>query len=65
MKLKLVKENQQLRDERLCKMCLDKECSTVFLPCGHMCACDSCAEKVQKCPICNGPIRGTVKAFLA
>jgi len=32
-------ENRQLRDQRLCKDCLDLDTSIAFLPCGHIVCC--------------------------
>lgn len=34
--LSLEEENRQLKDARLCKVCLDEEVGVVFLPCGHL-----------------------------
>lgn len=34
--LSLEEENRQLRDARLCKVCMDGDVAVVFLPCGHL-----------------------------
>lgn len=34
--LTLEEENRQLKDARLCKVCMDEDVSVVFLPCGHL-----------------------------
>lgn len=60
----LEKENKMLRDQKTCKVCLDKEVGMVFLPCGHLCCCVSCAPAVRKCPICRGEIKGTVRTYI-
>ncbi|KAJ8314750.1 hypothetical protein KUTeg_006900 [Tegillarca granosa] len=60
----LEKENKMLRDQKTCKVCLDKEVGIVFLPCGHLCCCVSCAPAVRKCPICRGDIKGTVRTYI-
>ncbi|KAJ8314476.1 hypothetical protein KUTeg_006626 [Tegillarca granosa] len=60
----LEKENKMLRDQKTCKVCLDKEVGMVFLPCGHLCCCVSCAPAVRKCPICRGDIKGTVRTYI-
>lgn len=57
-------ENQQLRDARTCKVCMDSEVSTVFLPCGHLVCCDRCSPQLRDCPVCRNFIRGTVKTCL-
>lgn len=40
-KLTLEEENRQLKDARLCKVCMDDDVAVVFLPCGHLGNCDS------------------------
>ena len=61
----LLQENQQLRQERLCKICLDKEVGVVFIPCGHFATCVSCAPSFNKCPVCRAKIEGAVRTFLS
>lgn len=61
----LVVENTKLKDARTCKICMELEVNTVFLPCGHLIACNVCAPKVRNCPLCRTFIRGTVKTFLS
>jgi hypothetical protein len=43
-------------EEYECKICLDREVTTVFIPCGHMAVCSACSETVLKtskqCLIC-------------
>lgn len=40
-------------DELVCQICMDKELSTVFSPCGHIYCCDECAAKLTFCPLCK------------
>ncbi|XP_076083713.1 baculoviral IAP repeat-containing protein 7-like [Mytilus galloprovincialis] len=61
----LIEENRQLRDQRLCKVCLDLEASIAFLPCGHIVCCIDCAPAMRKCPVCRTYVKGTVKTYLA
>ncbi|XP_058542445.1 baculoviral IAP repeat-containing protein 3-like isoform X2 [Neofelis nebulosa] len=56
---------RRLQEERTCKVCLDREVSVVFIPCGHLVVCQDCAPPLRKCPICRGPIKGTVRTFLS
>lgn len=28
----------------------------VLLPCGHFCACRSCANQLSECPLCRSPV---------
>ncbi|XP_006907571.1 baculoviral IAP repeat-containing protein 3 [Pteropus alecto] len=56
---------RRLQEERTCKVCMDKEVSIVFIPCGHLVVCKDCAPSLRKCPICRGTIKGTVRTFLS
>jgi hypothetical protein len=61
----LLLENRRLMEARTCKVCMDRDVDTVFLPCGHLVACQECSPKLKNCPICRTFIRGTVKTFLS
>ncbi|KAH8246725.1 hypothetical protein KR038_008361 [Drosophila bunnanda] len=63
--LSLEEENRQLKDARLCKVCLDEEVGVVFLPCGHLATCNQCAPSVANCPMCRADIKGFVRTFLS
>ena len=39
-----------------CVVCKDKRGNVVFLPCGHICTCPTCAKTLKLCPICRAPI---------
>lgn len=60
----LVKENQDLREQMICKICLDRDACIVYLPCGHMVTCETCAPTIRKCCICRKLIEGTVRAYM-
>jgi len=59
-----LEENRRLREARTCKVCMDREVNTVFLPCGHLVCCDTCSPALRNCAVCRALIRGTVKVFL-
>ena len=63
--VQLEKENEELRERRLCKVCMDDEVNIVFLKCGHLVCCSDCAPTIKKCPICRQVIRGTVRIFMS
>ncbi|XP_032496615.1 LOW QUALITY PROTEIN: baculoviral IAP repeat-containing protein 2 [Phocoena sinus] len=63
--LSLEEQLRRLQEERTCKVCMDKEVSIVFIPCGHLVVCQECAPSLRKCPICRGIIKGTVRTFLS
>ncbi|XP_058033946.1 baculoviral IAP repeat-containing protein 7 [Ahaetulla prasina] len=56
---------RRLQEERMCKVCMDKDVSIVLVPCGHLVVCAECAPNLRRCPICRGVIRDSMKAFLS
>lgn len=60
----LEEENSKLKYQLSCKICMENDADIVFLPCGHMAACETCAGKIRKCAICRKLIKGRVKAFM-
>ncbi|GLV43984.1 Death-associated inhibitor of apoptosis 2 [Carabus blaptoides fortunei] len=64
-KVSLEEENRQLKEARLCKICMDNEIGVVFLPCGHLTTCVNCAPSLKDCPVCRSVIKGTVRTFLS
>ncbi|KAL6082535.1 hypothetical protein STEG23_004619 [Scotinomys teguina] len=63
--LPMEEQLRKLQEERTCKVCMDREVSIVFIPCGHLVVCKDCAPSLRKCPICRGSIKGTVRTFLS
>lgn len=53
--------------ENECVVCMDAARVCAFIPCGHQCACERCAQSVQEnmghCPLCSAPTSGAVKIF--
>ena len=41
-----------------CKICLDAQLATAFIPCGHAVCCMACSSRIQLCPICRSKICG-------
>lgn len=38
----------------------------IILPCGHVCICEDCSEKIRvTCPVCRGKIATKAAAFIA
>lgn len=58
-------ENQKLKQEKCCKICLGEEVEVVFVPCGHLVSCVQCAPSLKNCPVCRTKINAVVRAFLA
>lgn len=60
-------------DDCYCVICCDSPRSHVFLPCGHMCVCQQCGDKImrapastqqRRCPICMQLATGINRVFL-
>ncbi|XP_014812500.1 PREDICTED: baculoviral IAP repeat-containing protein 7 [Calidris pugnax] len=56
---------RRLQEERMCKVCMDRDVSVVFVPCGHLVACGECALSLRLCPICRAVIQGSVRTFMS
>ncbi|KAM6151149.1 E3 ubiquitin-protein ligase XIAP [Rhynchocyon petersi] len=54
-----------LQEEKLCKICMDRNIAIVFIPCGHLVTCKQCAEAVEKCPMCYTIITFKQKIFMS
>lgn len=54
-----------LQEEKLCKICMDRNIAVVFIPCGHLVTCKQCAEAVDKCPMCYTAITLRQKIFMS
>lgn len=48
-----------------CVICYDSEAVMIFVPCGHLCTCESCSKKpnLLQCPICRGDIQQKLKVY--
>jgi len=65
MEENLVREVEELRRQRSCKICLGNEVGVVFLPCSHLVSCSMCATAVKNCPLCRSPIQQVVRTYLS
>ncbi|XP_060554205.1 baculoviral IAP repeat-containing protein 2-like [Ruditapes philippinarum] len=64
---RLKEENDMLKQQCLCTQCHVNDVCIVFLPCGHLVTCETCAPTVRYCTVatCGKYIRGTVRRSLA
>lgn len=60
----LQNELQQLRESHLCKICMERERTHAFFPCGHTICCGVCASTVKLCPVCRQPFDDTLRVFV-
>lgn len=51
--------------ETTCVVCFVDQKTNAAVPCGHMCVCVSCSEKLKQCPICRADVNGWLKVHLA
>ena len=56
-------ENQQMKGDRICKICSSNHIGVVFFPCGHLISCVNCSPKLKDCPFCRQFIKGKIKTF--
>ncbi|ELT93895.1 hypothetical protein CAPTEDRAFT_64177, partial [Capitella teleta] len=59
----LLQENEEMKEQSLCKVCMANDSDVIFLPCGHFVCCSICASALTYCPICRTPIKGTVRVY--
>lgn len=45
--------NNKLREQIICKVCVDEDVACVFIPCGHLVCCLDCAPAMMRCPVCD------------
>lgn len=60
---KLIEENERLKNERLCVVCLIKDKNILYLPCAHLATCLDCSYSLQTCPMCRSAVQATVRTF--
>uniref|UniRef100_A0A672RXR0 E3 ubiquitin-protein ligase LRSAM1-like n=1 Tax=Sinocyclocheilus grahami TaxID=75366 RepID=A0A672RXR0_SINGR len=46
-----------------CVVCMEHESQVIFLPCGHVCCCQTCSDPLQSCPLCRGSISQRVRLY--
>ncbi|XP_071621933.1 E3 ubiquitin-protein ligase LRSAM1 isoform X1 [Heliangelus exortis] len=46
-----------------CVVCMEQETQMIFLPCGHVCCCQTCCEQLLSCPLCRKDITQRIRIF--
>ncbi|NXW35389.1 LRSM1 ligase, partial [Phaetusa simplex] len=46
-----------------CVVCMEQETRMIFLPCGHVCCCQTCCERLHTCPLCRKDITQRIRIF--
>ncbi|KAK3606641.1 hypothetical protein CHS0354_032116 [Potamilus streckersoni] len=62
--VELEEENKRLKEQTTCKICMENPIRVIFIPCGHLVCCETCAPAFRKCPICRKRIQQAIKTFL-
>eukprot|EP01062_Namystynia_karyoxenos_P063715 TRINITY_DN56503_c0_g1_i1.p1 TRINITY_DN56503_c0_g1~~TRINITY_DN56503_c0_g1_i1.p1 ORF type:complete len:446 (+),score=109.54 TRINITY_DN56503_c0_g1_i1:98-1339(+) len=44
-----------------CVVCYDEAQEVLFEPCRHLCACCTCARRLERCPMCREPIENRLR----
>ena len=60
----LKRENERLKFNITCKVCLDAVVGELFLPCAHLVCCVQCSKSMDNCPMCREKIKGRLITFL-
>lgn len=60
---RLILENEKLKSDKLCVICLENEKNILFQPCCHLSTCPSCSVYFNTCPICRVPVYYKLKIF--
>jgi hypothetical protein len=51
---------QELDEQNLCVICMDKRADFALVPCGHKCVCEEDASLICRqgsCPVCRSPVQ--------
>ena len=50
----------------MCVVCLEEPNTHAMVPCGHLCVCAACSQKIGKtaCPVCREPVQMVMKIYM-
>uniref|UniRef100_A0A182J2Y4 RING-type E3 ubiquitin transferase n=1 Tax=Anopheles atroparvus TaxID=41427 RepID=A0A182J2Y4_ANOAO len=55
-----------LSEDQTCVVCVVNPKEVICLPCGHVCMCENCAQRINDfCPVCRAVIATKAAAFIA
>jgi len=54
---------QSLEEDQQCIVCSELAKTVLFLPCRHLCTCESCSSQLSLCPICRAVISEKVRCI--
>lgn len=47
------KKPKKTSDDKKCIICMENDINTVITTCGHLCCCEFCLIKMNRCPVCR------------
>ncbi|EME43218.1 hypothetical protein DOTSEDRAFT_72566 [Dothistroma septosporum NZE10] len=50
-------------DKNFCSICYEAEINTAFHRCGHVVACNGCAQQIDDCPVCRQPVSHRLQLY--
>ncbi|ABY65789.1 inhibitor of apoptosis protein 2 [Orgyia leucostigma nucleopolyhedrovirus] len=51
-------------EDRMCKICFERERQICFAPCGHLSTCERCAQRCVRCCMCRKPVKDKIRVFI-
>lgn len=59
------RNNEELPENQRCVICCTNPFEIALLPCGHVCLCEDCSDKIDdKCPVCRSNVETKTAVFL-
>jgi len=52
-----------VKEDDVCKVCMDAIVNCILLECGHMVSCTDCGKRLAECPICRRYVSRVVHVF--
>lgn len=63
VEIQTIEETKEIEKDSNCCVCINSAPAIVFIPCGHLCACEECSKKCDVCPVCRNAIGSKIKVF--
>ena len=60
----LAEEIENLKKERSCSICFERQKVIMFMPCSHLATCVECSVALTKCPICRKKVQATIRTYI-
>jgi E3 ubiquitin-protein ligase MUL1 len=58
-------QRAQPSESQQCVVCCENQREIILLPCGHVCLCENCSERIEDyCPVCRTAIETKATAYI-